>query len=974
MEAERSAPVRSRAVHLLLLLSGLLLTQAGVWSIRHTVGINGVIWPWLLLGMGALVGGYGLRRMDRWLPDPSPRARPAADASPRRCWLGWGLVAVGIGITGWVVWRLWPDYTNWQGAVLPWALALTAMAAGGLLLGGLGKPAADYAPWLRRTPDETDATPPIAAFFGRWRRPLELLLFVLILTLGIGLRLYRLDEIPAAIYVDETNASLDALRILEGGGASPFGTGWYETPNGYIYYMAGLYHLFGANYWTLKAASLIPAILTIPAVYLLGRTLFGAWAGLAAMFLLAISRWHMTLSRWGWNELMPPLFQIVGTYFLVRGLRERRALDFALGGLISGLSIYTYLSSRLALLTLALFALYWLALDPDGPWVALKRHAAGLVLFGIAALVAIAPIGVTYATNPFLFVNRSAEISIFRDVQNEGSWWPLRENLWRHVQLFYQQGDPVGRQNLPGEPQIDPITGMLLAVGLGYAALNLRDRRRGLLWLWLVIALAGGFLSELRVQYPNAPDYIISPNSYRTLSALIAVVLIGGDLLARLMGGFIHFRPQPGMGRWINGAVGLLLIVPMLSFAAAWEISLYFGRQANSPEVQESFNQMETQVAYQVINALDEGAAVYLSPNFYNFSPLRFLVYGAVRDKMDADPLAHPPFRLARPEVDLPIPADGSADTAGGALLLLDSYYAAVVDFIRDLYPNAEITPTLSSTGRPLFLRVWLPEADLAAQQGLRLTVLYTDGESETRQVPDLARPPLEDVRQLRWEGSLRLDQSGLYDFGVEGATLLLNGELWDLPRYLGRGLHTLTLIQDDPSARPAVILRWRTPAHFGEAVTADHFFVTSPPRQGLTGFYYAGENWEGQPVLRQETPFLLLSWPWNEPLPHPFSATFVGSLQIDTPGLYRFRINADDGVRLSLNGEVLGEALTPDRPNQIWAERELSPGRYPIRIDYFQRYGGSALEFFWQPPGESEQPVPPRVLYPAPLIELENR
>lgn len=974
--ADKARSAARRAVDLLLLLSGLLLAQAGVWSIRHTAGMDTALWPWLLLAIGALVGGFGLRRMDVWLPDASPPASVAQDHPQRRWWLGWGMVIIALLLCGWVIWRLYPDYTNWRGAVLPWLLALATIGVAGVLLRTLGEPAADYRPGLRRVRD--GGALPWQAYLqlppqwrrwsaqDRWQRPLEIVLFGLILALAIFLRLHRLDEIPAAIYVDETNAALDALHILEGSGASPFGTGWYETPNGYIYYMAAIFKFFGANYESLKAASLIPAILTVPAVYLLGRYLFGSVAGLIAMFLLAVSRWHLTFSRWGWNELMPPLFQIVGTYFLIRGLRERRALDFALGGLISGLSIYTYLSSRLALLTLALFALYWLVMDADGPVVAFKRHGLGLFLFGVAALVAMAPIGVTYAANPFLFINRSAEISIFRDVQNEGSWWPLRENIWRHVQLFYQEGDPVGRQNLPGEPQTDPITGMLLAVGLGYALFNLRDRRRGLLWLWLVIALAGGFLSELRVQYPHAPDYIVSPNSYRTLAALIAVVLLGGDLLSRLGQGFLYVQPEPGLGQLLNGAVGALLIVPMLSFAAAWEISIYFGRQADSPEVQASFNQMETQVAYQVIDALEAGAAVYLSPNFYHFSPLRFLVYGAVRERMDANlqlegnPLAHLPFHLARPEVDLPIPA-----TEGGALLLLDSYYLAVTDPIRAFYPNAEISPVKGSTGAELFLRIWLPEAELAAQQGLHLTIIYADGRSETRHVPDLARPPADGVRQLTWDGSLRLERSGLYDFAVDDAILLIDGELWAQPRYLGRGLHSLTLIQEDPNERGAVSLRWRTEVNFGEDVATADFFIASPPQQGLTGFYYRGENWEGEPIFQQISPFLLLSWPRDEPLPHPFSATFTGLLQIENPGLYRFRIKADDGVRLILDGETLGEALIPDRPNQVWVERELSPGLYPIRIDYFQRHGGSALEFFWQPPGEVEGPVPPGVLIP---------
>lgn len=115
-----------------------------------------------------------------------------------------------------------------------------------------------------------------------------------------------------------------------------------------------------------------------------------------------------------------------------------------------------------------------------------------------------------------------------------------------------------------------------------------------------------------------------------------------------------------------------------------------------------------------------------------------------------------------------------------------------------------------------------------------------------------------------------------------------------------------------------------------------------------------------------QTTPFLLLAWPPNEPLPHPFSAQFMGSLRVEKAGTYRFRLSADDGVRLTLDGTVLGEGLTPDQPNQLTVEAVLAPGLHDLRIDYFQRYGGSALEFFWQPPGQPEAPVPPHVLVPS--------
>ncbi|HEY53883.1 MAG TPA: hypothetical protein G4N94_10540, partial [Caldilineae bacterium] len=43
----------------------------------------------------------------------------------------------------------------------------------------------------------------------------------------------------------------------------------------------------------------------------------------------------------------------------------------------------------------------------------------------------------------------------------------------------------------------------------------------------------------------------------------------------------------------------------------------------------------------------------------------------------------------------------------------------------------------------------------------------------------------------------------------------------------------------------------------------------------------------------------------------------------------------------------------------------DLTAGPHTVRIDYFQRGGGKAMEFFWQPPGQPLQPVAPQYLRP---------
>ncbi|MCA9871884.1 MAG: hypothetical protein KC487_16080, partial [Anaerolineae bacterium] len=137
------------------------------------------------------------------------------------------------------------------------------------------------------------------------------------------------------------------------------------------------------------------------------------------------------------------------------------------------------------------------------------------------------------------------------------------------------------------------------------------------------------------------------------------------------------------------------------------------------------------------------------------------------------------------------------------------------------------------------------------------------------------------------------------------------------------------------------------------------------PPTHGLTGQYFEGELWEGEPAFTRVDPMLLFAWPEQEPWPAPFSVRWTGTLTAPSSGIYRFQINADDGVRMWLDGELVGESMQPDNVNMIDTEVVLDAGPHDVRIDYFQRGGGKALEFWWQPPGEQLRPVQPGMLLP---------
>ncbi len=916
-------------------------------------------WLWMLAA--TVAGGYGLSSTERLFPEPGAQGWLARMGGWR--WAGVAVVTCAFGLNAWANATLYQRAYDWP-ATAAWAASLLLALVGLALMQRRPHPTPaasasgdaarlDVGATAESAAIKAESAPPGAETVQAGARRvtwLELALLLGIVLLAIFLRLYRLDSMPPGIFIDETNAALDALNILEGRPDSPFGTGWFETPSMYAYYLLGLFQVIGINWEALKAASLIPAILTVVALYPLGRTLFGVPAALAATFVLAVSRWHLTMSRWGWNEVAPPLFQVLGTYFLVRGAKSRRWLDFGLAGLLFGLGMYTYLASRLVVVAVVVYVLYRAVVDRGF----LRRSWPGLLLMALLYVMTFAPLAATYVRNPFTFLNRSQQVSILNDVRQAGSYQPLQENLKRHLEMFTVRGDGNPRHNLPGAPMLDPISGALFLMGLGYAVWRWRDHRRGLLLIWIGVTLVGGVLSTVAE----------GPQAYRTLAVVPAVALLVGDTVVRAWSVVaVGWRRAVAQGAWwtqrpavVAGLVPLVLLL-LLAYA---NVTTYFGPQAAAETVWQAFSPAETTVAREVASKqLDH--QLYLAPRLYHFSPVKFLTYRS--PAAGGGGLRQTPYRLAQPVDGLPL-----TDLSGqDALFLLDLHYQDLVELFTAYYPGTVATVVTGPRGQPLYVSVTIPGAEIVALHGLPGAypgVTRRDAQIDFTWPADW--PDGADPGPVTWTGGLVMPASSQVELIAEGdLTITVDGQPWTAGRYLGKGLHALTVTQADPLAAGRAVLRWQLAGRPAEPVPAANLVAVSPPPHGLRASYFANETWSGSPVFSQVVPLVLLAWDEGEPWFGPFSSTFTGYLDAPVDGVYGFSVNGDDGIRLWLDGQVVGEALRADAANQFDITVPLTAGRHAIRVDHFQRGGGKALELWWQPPGSPRQVVPPHVLTP---------
>lgn len=333
----------------------------------------------------------------------------------------------------------------------------------------------------------------------------ELLLLLLITLLGAFLRLYRLDSLPPGDGYDVAQYGVDALQILNG--ARPI---FLESNFGrealFSYLVALVYRLTGPGSFGIHLTSAIIGILTIPAIYLVARELpVGrrqstahcplptAYFPLLAALLTAISYWHLNWSRVGLRVILIPFFACLIFYFLWRGLRTTRRVDFAAAGILLGLSLYTYQAARLLpLLVLAAFILWAIAQRRFG-----RSDLLNLLLaFGLALLI-FAPMGLYSLQNPGQLSVR-AEQAVLIDRER-----PLLEQLptllgqTKAALLMYNfQGDDEPMFTIAGRPSLNPFLSLFFFLGL--ALCLWRWRRPGYLFLlgWLAAMTAPAMIAS----------------------------------------------------------------------------------------------------------------------------------------------------------------------------------------------------------------------------------------------------------------------------------------------------------------------------------------------------------------------------------------------------------------------------------------------------------------------------------------------
>ncbi len=219
----------------------------------------------------------------------------------------------------------------------------------------------------------------------------------LILIVAFLLRFYRLDILPPAFLDYEGTTGLSGIEVLEGR-REYYSLLWsfigrpimntYSSPF-FAFPLGWAFRIFGVSVITLRSLAALIGTATVPALYLLVRQRAGRREALIAAFFLAISIWHITVSRVGLSLVLTPLYAILLGWALLRAFETRRLIYYLIAGALLGIYWLVYMISKVMLIVVALLFLHQILLQKSF----FRKNWKGLTVFFLAIFVIVAVMG-----------------------------------------------------------------------------------------------------------------------------------------------------------------------------------------------------------------------------------------------------------------------------------------------------------------------------------------------------------------------------------------------------------------------------------------------------------------------------------------------------------------------------------------------------------------------------------------------------
>jgi len=404
------------------------------------------------------------------------------------------------------------------------------------------------------------------------------LLFLLFLVglLAFTLRFYKFTKVPPSLNWDEVSIGYNAYSILKTG-RDEWGEflplhfksyGEYKLP-AQIYASIPAIAIFGLNPFSVRITPVIYGTLTVFLLYFLVCELFRRkGVALISSFLLAISPWHIQLTRASFESSFSVFWVIMGMWFLVKGFKDKRWLVISM--IPFAISVYTYNSARvftpLFLMTIGIIYLRDFIRNNKS-----KRYfVISALLFGVlmAPLVPFVLSGEASARYKLVSITNEAGLiprinerrgmselptPLPRLIHNKVTYisYYFARNYLAHFtpDFLFIHGAGHRQHHVQGMGELYKFQAPFLVLGL-YLILRRKEKYRWLLLTWLFLAFVPVAMTKDSI--PNALRTLIANPVYQVITAY-GLVLSYGWLRRRKL-------------EYARMLIGLLVVFGLLEF------------------------------------------------------------------------------------------------------------------------------------------------------------------------------------------------------------------------------------------------------------------------------------------------------------------------------------------------------------------------------------------------------------------------
>jgi len=344
--------------------------------------------------------------------------------------------------------------------------------------------------------------------------------------LGTLARFVALERLPPSLWIDDISLIAPALDLkgVPGDFANAIRPAPYGVPKTYgsvgVLYLElyrGALLLFGPTVFGVRFLSAAAGVASLFTALALGRALLPRGGGVLAVLVLAGLRWHLLLSRWGWNAIVLAPILDAAALLLVRARRRDSLVLALLSGVVAGLAAHIYLAAWIAGAALLLFSAW--PREGAGP---VRPGLVSALLFAAGFACAATPIFLLKEGRTAAYFARASDHSLLAEVRYMQSAMPAFAAAADSLVAPWFKADPYRHHDLPRKTRLGWMLGVPVALALARSLLRPCEPFSAYLLSQGCAALAGSV----------AGGHAGVPNGYRFgyLADVAAVAAAGGTL------------------------------------------------------------------------------------------------------------------------------------------------------------------------------------------------------------------------------------------------------------------------------------------------------------------------------------------------------------------------------------------------------------------------------------------------------------